>query len=103
MIPCRSFVAEKSDAQVCTSAKISVFIRVLIVAEVGIKLGNMTGKLTSELLILKIATQIKSDKAINVISGMLNTLKEAEKINPKLKQLCTSPPIFGTAVIIPED
>lgn len=39
--------------RVCTSAKISVFIRVLIVAEVGIKLGNMTGKLTSELLILK--------------------------------------------------
>lgn len=44
-------IAEKSGAfQVCTSPEISVFIRVLIAVEVGIKLGNMTEKLTSEIL-----------------------------------------------------
>lgn len=42
---CKCVLVQKSD---------SVFIiRVLIVAEVGIKLGSMTGKLASELLILK--------------------------------------------------
>lgn len=70
----------------------SVFIRVLITAEVGIRPGNLTREADIRVIKLK-RLPLKSNQIMLLLSSLaLSTLKRVEEISPKLNS-CGSLPL----------
>lgn len=65
----------------------SVFIRVLITGEVGIRPGNMTREADTRVIKLK-RLPLKSNQIMPLLSSLaLSTLKRVEEVSPELNSL----------------
>lgn len=94
----------RAESQECVLALTSesVFIRVLITGEVGIRPGNMTREADTRVIKLK-RLPLKSNQIMPLLSSLaLSTLKRVEDVSPELNSWGGAAPVFGFAVIIQE-